>query len=281
MPNISRDEVVGCADQLPAFPKVVAQLLTTLDDPDTGLATLAGYIEHDPVIAARVISLANRAGSVRRMDEHVSDVFTAISLIGLAQVRQTVLMLSLVDFLDGVVPASYFWEHSAVVGVGCIELASHAPVSIPRDMALIAGLLHDVGQLWLHRFHTVAFARAQTTSRVSGLAIDVCERNEFGGVDHATIGAWLASGWGLSDDVIEAIAKHHAPTDDPCPPLVAVVHIAEVLSHALDVTASKDNRVGYLSTPACRTLGLEWDDTAQPIFGRIEARSRHAIAFLR
>lgn len=281
MPSISRDDVLGSADNLPAFPKVVAQILNTLDDPDAGLATLAGYIEHDPVITARVISLANRAGNSRRTGERVSDVFTAISLIGLAQVRQTALMTSVVDFLDGVAPASYFWEHSAVVGVGCIELASHAPMYVPRDMALIAGLLHDVGQLWLHRFCTGAFARAKAVSKASGRAIDVCERDEFAGVDHATIGAWLAEGWGLSDEVVQAIAKHHAPTDDPCPPLVAVVHIAEVLSHALDVTAHKDNRVTYLSTPACRTLNLEWDDTAQALFGRIEARSHHAIAFLR
>lgn len=280
MTGISRESVLQSCDALPAFPRVVTQTLATLDDPDAGLTDLAQCIEHDPVITARVISLANRAGNARRGDDHVNDVFTAISLIGLSQVRQTVLMASLVGFLEGVAQARYFWEHSAVVGVASIELASLAQANVHRDMALIAGLLHDVGQLWLFRFHHAEFVRARATSQASRRPIDECERMEFG-VDHAQIGAWLAHEWGFSDEVVEAIAKHHAPTDDPCPPLVAVVHIAEVLSHALDVTSRKDNRVSYLSTPACKTLGLEWDDGAQQLFGRIEARSGHAIRFLR
>lgn len=280
MPVISCESVLKSCNELPAFPRVVTQILETLDKPDASLNTLATYIEHDPVIAARVISLSNRASHSRRQDDTVQDVFTAISLIGLTQVRQTVLMASLVSFLEGVASARYFWEHSAVVGVASIELASHAQGDVHRDMALIAGLLHDVGQLWLFRFHPTDFARARAQSQASGRAIDVCEREVFD-VDHAQIGAWLAQAWGFSEDVVEAIAKHHAPTDDPCPPLVAVVHIAEVLSHALDVTANKDNQVTFLSAPACQALGLEWNDGAQTLFGRIEARSRHAIQFLR
>jgi putative nucleotidyltransferase with HDIG domain len=280
MEPITHEAVLASCDKLPAFPRVVTQILATLDDPDAGLNTLAAYIEHDPVITARVISLSNRASHSRRQDEHINDVFTAISLVGLTQVRQTVLMTSLVGFLEGVASARYFWEHSAVVGVASIELASHAPGAVHRDMALIAGLLHDVGQLWLVRFYPTEFAQARAESQASGRAIDVCEREVFG-VDHAQIGAWLVQNWGFSAEVVEAIAKHHAPIDDPCPPLVAVVHIAEVLSHALDVTANKDNHVTFLSTPACQTLGLEWDDSAQTLFGRIEARSRHAISFLR
>jgi len=198
-------------------------------------------------------------------------------------VRQTALMASLSGFLDQVAPVTkrhYFWEHSVVVGVGCLELAPHAMQPTNVDAALIAGLLHDIGQLWLARFRGEAFRRACGDSQQSGAGIEHSERALFG-VDHACIGAWLAAHWGLSEAIVRAIASHHAPDGQADEPLVAVVHVAEVLSNALDITGNAESRVTSVSAPCCAMLGLTWDDSAQQLFGRIEARSRHAMGFLR
>ncbi len=58
-----------------------------------------------------------------------------------------------------------------------------------------------------------------------------------------------------------------------------LVHVAEVLSNALDLTGCAENRVVTLSAAACRTLGITWNESILPLFGRIEARSSHANAF--
>lgn len=280
---LTQEGVIASSDQLPAFPRLVTQILATLANPDASLNVLAQYIEHDPVIAGRVLSLANRAATHRRISAPVSDVFTAISLIGLSQVRQTALMSSLSEFLGGVAPTAkkhYFWEHSVVVGVGCVELAPYATRPVNVDAALIAGLLHDIGQLWLARFKGDAFRRACSNSQLNNVGIEVSELAIFG-VDHSQIGAWLAANWGLSDDIVNAIACHHAPDTLADEPLVAVVHVAEVLSNALDITGNAESRVTTVSDTACARLGLEWGDETPQLFGRIEARSRHAMAFLR
>jgi len=279
---LTREGVIASSDQLPVFPRLVTQILATLEDPDASLNVLAHYIEHDPVITARVLSLANRAATHRPISSPVSDVFTAISLIGLSQVRQTALMASLAEFLNTVAPVAkrhYFWEHSVVAGVGCVELAPYATRPANVDAALIAGLLHDIGQLWLARFKGDAFRRACSDSQLFNVGIEVSERAIFG-VDHAQIGAWLAINWGLSENIVSAIAGHHAPDTLADEPLVAVVHVAEVLSNALDITGNAESRVATVSEPCCAMLGLDWGEDSQQLFGRIEARSRHALGFL-
>jgi hypothetical protein len=59
-------------------------------------------------------------------------------------------------------------------------------------------------------------------------------------------------------------------------PLVAVVHLSEVLCNALDLTDNETPRVKTVSQASCRVLGLAWGPESHTLFGRIEARSKHA-----
>ncbi len=281
---LTLEQVLARSDALPSFPRVVMQVLQTLDDPDANLNALVTHIEHDPVIAGRVLSLANRAASAKGGRSAVTDIFTAISLIGLMRVRETVLLISLADFLKTMGRAgngtpAHFWEHSVGVGVAALQLASHSQTPMGLDSALISGLLHDVGQLWLYRFEASLFDDSLQAAHARGVECDVTERERFG-VDHGTIGSWLATDWGLPSDIANAVARHHAPDTAANEPLVAVVHVAEVLSHALNVTHSEHSRVTAISAASCETLGLCWGDDSQSLFGCIEARSRHALAMM-
>jgi len=278
-PSLQR--VLACSHELPVFPRVITRILETLDDPDANLNRLVADIEQDPVMTGRVISLANRADSSRGKKTLAHDVFTAISLVGFARVREAVILSRLSSFLGdmmGVQQHFHFWEHSVAVGVCSQELASLAPLPICVDSALVAGLLHDVGQLWLHRFEAEAFEQCWQVSQARGDDVTLAEREHFG-VDHGTIGAWLAQGWGLPDDIGRAIAHHHAPDVAPREPLVAVVHVAEVLSNALNLIHNDSSRVIAISAASCDLLGLTWGDASHALFGRLEARSHYAGQF--
>ena len=108
--------------------------------------------------------------------------------------------------------------------------------------------------------------------------VDAFERERFG-EDHCTIGAWLAKHWGLPGAVVAAIAGHHRPEESLDITLVPLIHVAEVLSNALDLGRCAENRVTTISSNACDKLGLVFNDDIRPLFGRIEARSRHANQF--
>jgi putative nucleotidyltransferase with HDIG domain len=276
--QITRDQVCSLNNALPAFPRVVEQIMEALDDPHSGLEELAACIEHDPAIVGHVMALANRA-NVSRDGGPVNDVFTAISLVGLARVREVAMLVSTGNFLKGWAPTQdiqEFWGHCISVAVCGVELAHSSEAEIGVDRSLLAGLLHDVGQLWLLRFKASEYAQVKDLALAQRMDIEDAERQHFG-VDHGEIGGWLAESWGLSQGIVQAIAHHHAPDAWAAgEPLVAVVHLSEVLCSALDLTNNSAHRVKSVSAASCRVLGLTWGPESHTLFGRIEARSKHA-----
>ena len=278
---LTRDEVIARSKTLPSFPRFITDILAALDDPEASLTVLAACVIRDPIITARVLSMANTVSMRSRSMSEVSDIYTAISLIGMSQVRKITLTSCLGAFVGGMAAPGLpttFWQHCVSVGVCCEELALHTPVTVSTDAALIAGLLHDIGQIWLFSFSAETYRRCWQVALTQARAIDDVEREHFG-VDHSTIGAWLAEHWRLPSDIVAAILGHHYPDDDLATPLVPLVHVAEVLSNALDLGQRDENRVTFISSAACRQLELVWDDNIRPLFGRIEARSRHANDF--
>lgn len=277
-PALTLDEVLERSSELPAFPQVIVEILATLDDPDASLEVLTGHIKHDPVITARVLAMANAAANMTRRLSMVRDVFTATSLIGLSRVRETALTASAMGFINSLgTPgeASGFWRHCVAVGVCSEEIAHHVALRTSGDMALVAGLLHDIGQLWLARFRPAGFRNAWDDALSHAHGIDRAEQEHFG-VDHAEIGAWLASHWGLPPSIVEAVRHHHDAEAESEELLVPLLHVAEVLSNALDLGGRRENLVTRISSAACSRLGLVWDDSTLTMFGRIEARSAHA-----
>lgn len=279
--KISRTEVVKRSAELPSFPAIITQILATLDDPEATTEMLVSHIAHDPVIAARVISLANAAAMRAQRKSAISSITTATSLIGTNRVREMAIVSSISGFFGSAVPdgmAASFWKHSVAVGVCGEELALYTAAPVSAAAGLVAGLLHDVGQLLLFRFYPEGHRAAWNNALAHSIGIGEAERERFG-VDHSTIGAWLAEHWSLPVNITAAIRHHHAPDTALAEPLVPLVHVAEVLANALDLANREENRVTSISSAACRALDLSWNESVRPLFGRMEARSRHANAF--
>jgi len=279
--KLTRDEVGKRSYELPAFPSVIAGILKTLDDVDASTEMLVAHIARDPVIAARVISLANAAATQTSRKSPVVSIANAASLIGTNRIREMVIVSSIAGFFDGLASAgmaSRFWQHSVAVGVCSEELAHYTSATASVSAALVAGLLHDVGQLWLSRFDAKILDAAWQTALTGHIGIEMAELERFG-ADHSTVGAWLAEEWSLPVNIVAAIRYHHAPDSALAEPLVPLVHVAEVLSNALELTTREENRVTAISSAACQALGLTWNDSVRPLFGRMEARSNHANAF--
>ena len=137
---------------------------------------------------------------------------------------------------------------------------------------------HDIGQLWLYRFDPEAYRSVWDAALAHSIGIEEAERERFG-TDHSTIGAWLGEHWSLTAPIVAAIRSHHAPDSASNENLVPLIHVAEVVSNALDLTGRSENRVTALSGAACRQLGVQFNDEIRPLFGRMEARSRYANSF--
>lgn len=270
--HLHESEIIDRASLLPAFPAVVNEILQTLDDDNATLGALIHLVSRDPVITARVLSIANSAVMAGRTQRDLRDMQVAVSLIGLSKVREIVLGVSLAEFSRESRMSNYFWEHSLAVGVAAQELARHGHFS--ADYALVGGLLHDIGQLWMARFYPLEFQMVRMALH-NEPEVDVlaAERRYFG-IDHCAIGRTLALSWHLPTSVISAI-QHHHDAQPPADKLVAAVHVAEAIANALDLAHHEEARVVNLSESACDLLEIDWKDDLNYLFGKIEARTRY------
>jgi putative nucleotidyltransferase with HDIG domain len=275
--RLTRAEVVEKSKLLPAFPSIVTQVLETIDDDNSTLGELVVHIEHDPVITARVVSLANGISMQRRHQVKMGDVYTATSMIGMERLREVVVGLSMAEFARTAKLATRFWEHSVSVGVCAQELAKS--VGLSTDYAFVAGLLHDMGQLWLSRFYPAEFAQACQLAEMGKMPIVEAERQKLG-LDHCQIGGCIGELWGLPPLVQDAIQFHHHPLPE-MDTLVAVTHVAEVIANALNLGAGTGSQVTYLSAAACEKLHIDFTEDMQHLFGRMEARADFACAIFR
>ncbi|MDR1887859.1 MAG: HDOD domain-containing protein [Zoogloeaceae bacterium] len=259
--------------RLPAFPGVITELLNDLDDDNSSMLALARHVERDPVVTGRILSAANRMLRYEGWSE-VRDVYTAVSLIGFARIREIVLTTCIVSFTGVFCSKRFYWGHSLAVGIGARELA--AMVNVDPNTALVTGLLHDVGQLWMSYFHPLEFQQTRLLVEVHGREVCAAEREHFG-FDHCQVGEIVARHWGLPEDVIVSIANHHTPDEQAAKnKLVAITGMAERIANALDLPCRDINRVDNLSPAILHTLDLDWTQDHSDLLGAIDARYQYA-----
>jgi len=276
--KLTKEEIIKKSLALPAFPRVVNEILQTIEDENATLNSLTRFVETDPVITARIISVANSAAMGGRHIGELRNVQMAISLIGLARVKQIAVAVSLAEFARKSRMTSYYWEHSVAVAITAQELGRFTHIS--GDYAQVAGLLHDIGQLWMANTHPLEFQMVRTALETTRHNIIDIEHHYFG-ADHCVIGAILAAQWGLPRPVVAAIRYHHDPQPALEEKLVPLIHVAEVLSNALDLSERQENHVARLSGEACAAIGLNLEEDLNYLFGKIEARSENACRAFR
>ena len=266
-------EVPRLATALPPFPRVVQQLLELLRDDELSIETLARVARNDAVIAGQILSVANHVRRLR-LQSDLSDPFAAAALIGLNRVRQIVVSAGMNRFVQVAAGSTpFFYAHSLAVAIVAQELA--ALYNLPPEDAYIAGILHDIGQLCFHVLAPAAYREVADRAAVDGRLVEH-EQAAFG-YDHCLIGCLLAEHWHLPDGVLRAIATHH---DEEAPEnrLQAVVMIAEVLTRALDLPESPNNRVIHVNPLARDLLGIDFSSPAMlDCLGRCRARYRLAF----
>lgn len=265
--KLDLDAVMAKAAVLPALPQVVMHILDSLADEASGAEELAECIASDPAVVARLLAAAN--ASAVGHSGRVTSVRQAIMLLGVSRIRTITMATAVIDRFTAVPPfdAHQLWLHSVGVAVCAEEIARHAGLGV--EEAYTAGLLHDIGQLLMFGVDPFGYSETMRQKVDRDLDIITAER-ELLGIDHAQVGARLATLWKLPDPVAEAIAGHHG-AEDMDSEMADAVHIAEVLAHALDLGGAASNRVPALSELSTARMGIEWAEFAEN-FPRIEAR---------
>ena len=137
----------------PTHTEMALRVRRALDDPDCSLDQLAKLVRAEPLLAARVVAMANsvvynRAGRVTTDIRHaVSSIgFKALSSLAMALIVRQMQEMSKVPAHRAL--AARLWEHTAHVASIAHVLARRVSHQDP-DTAFFAGVVHEVGGFYL------------------------------------------------------------------------------------------------------------------------------------
>lgn len=262
------DELLAHAASLPSLPEIVRHLMRSLGDERADVDTIAHHINSDPAIVARLLAAAN--SSAFGLSSRIDSARQAFLVLGVDRVVSIILATSLIHRYETQTPAfdaRMLWRHT--LGVATCACVIAEQTDYDPDLAFTGGLLHDIGQLLMFAADPAAYAAALQLRQKEDLSILAAETAVFG-YDHSAAGGMLAKAWKLPQEIANAIAAHHDP-DEYGSELGDIIHVSEVLSHALDLGEQTNNRVPDLSERACANLGISWSSFAGR-FAEIEAR---------
>ncbi len=260
------DRILMAFDLLKPFPAHVVETMRLLDDLSTSAEEVASALGKDPVLAARVLRLANSALYLR--SRRVATLREAVVLVGFAAVRSLLVTAVAYDTFRPGAPGYgldrvQLWQHALAVAT----VARHLAATRERDAeaAFVAGLLHDIGKLALSSALQEQYG-AVLEAVAHGMDFVEAEQRVLG-CDHARVGAEAARRWNLPDPLIAAIEYHHRPDELDAPGLADVVHIADALCVMLGFGVGTDQLLHRCSEGALQRLGLSTDEIPLLLIG--------------
>lgn len=227
-------EMVSQATKLPSIPKIYQELVEAMRAPEISVKTVGALISKDLGLTCRLLHLVNSGffALPRRIDNPVH----AASLLGLERLRPLILSAGVFMQFEGKMPPGLsldaLMHHSLATSVAAhrlVELERPGEVKLANDAAF-AGLVHDVGYLIMlqNRCRDYQVLLEAVCSQYPSLGEN--ELRQFH-ARHGQLGAYLIGLWGLPDEIVQAVAQHHAPLPGPDRRfnILTAVHVANAL----------------------------------------------------
>jgi HD-like signal output (HDOD) protein len=236
--DINRHEaveaVIECVGELPALPSVVAEVLQITGDPAAAVSQISDHVQRDPALTAKILKVSNSA--YYGMKQHVGSLKLALVILGVREVRNIVLGISILEQLqdEDMQNSSVmkdFWNHSVRVAALTKRLGAAFALGLQGE-DFTSGLLHDMGKMVLFRQLGPSYQQVFLTS--GGIGATLCElENASFGFDHGDAAAALAIHWNLPSSLVDSLWCHHPAAHRPLadannPRLAASVCIANL-----------------------------------------------------
>ena len=216
--------LLGQPVALPSLPRTVALLMNELAQREPSLRRLNLLFGSDPVLAARLLELAN--APAHQLTRQVAGISEALVLLGSAPL-QTLVSSATLGTAARAVPGinlQQFWRYSLHTAKLARSLAG--VVFQNPTAAYTAGLLHGLGELLIH------LGNPQKAQSMNTLVLPLDMRRgkieqRILGYSYTHVSAALAQRWLLPQVVVDALQYQAAPFENTAyEPLAGVIHLA-------------------------------------------------------
>jgi HD-like signal output (HDOD) protein len=252
-------------ENLPTLPSVVLELESVLRNDDSNADDVAEVIGTDMSLASNILRIVNSVAFMGRAGE-IKDIGNAVARLGLKEIRNLVYSLAISKSLKNFgkdLDHESFWKHSFVAAVATNTVVGYckSSIKIEKSEAYLAGLLHDIGILFIDQYFHDEFVKIQALSISSSVPLEQVERKELD-MDHGEVGGALLDTWHIPESIVEAVRWHHQPENAPEEHLnlIRVVHITEFICTCLGIGDAGDGQTRGFDDVSWEALGLDVDD---------------------
>lgn len=248
---------------LPSPKGVMLAVIRLCQREQTSFHELARAIQADPVLAGRIIKIANAVN--RNTSRPIASISADILiLVGVQSIRQAVLGLSLASsYRSGRCKAfdyEYFWARSVAMACAAQAIGDCVPIA-PSPEIFTCGLLAGIGRLGL------ASARPDVYSALLEKSADVSPQDlalaetELFGINHLGLAATMMADWNIPRLFSDAVTFHESPDLSGLPAnarqqkLIRALHLASLMA---DVCMAGDEDITRL-LPAVFAAGTTLD----------------------
>lgn len=259
------EEVLACPN-LPSLPAIAVRVIELTSDPNVSLDELAGLIQTDQAMSARILRTVN--SSFYGLRERCTTIRKALVLLGLSPVKSLVLGFSLVNSIEMQKGPRFdyvaYWRRGLYTAAAAKSVADSARLT-SADECFLSGLLQDIGMIALHR--TLGDEYLDIIEATGGDHRKLVAREiQFLEAQHTDIGATLACRWRLPDELTIPIKYHERPTAAPNEHH-QIVRAVAIGNHAHDALTDDE------SAPALK----RYFDRCEQWFGLTRSQSEEAF----
>ncbi|MDX8394871.1 MAG: HDOD domain-containing protein [Mariprofundaceae bacterium] len=207
--GVMQSRVIAVVEAMPPFPQSVLRLIEMSNNLNCSPKDLVQVIEHDPILAMKVLKMVNSA--FFGLSRDVVSIQHALVYLGMNTIKNLAISIASVESLPhksiAELPIQSFLTHALATAFAAQRLAKDTLKLKNGGDHFIAGLLHGFGKMLLIQLEPVRYTQVLQVSKASERAV-VCVEIEQLGVNYAEVGAVLAESWQLPRSLSDCIRSH-------------------------------------------------------------------------
>lgn len=228
MPLSKVDMIINTVGNLRPMPTSITRALRAIEDSSATSTEISEIIGLDQALSASILQSANSVTMGFSTD--CSKLSEAVMRLGFKKLKGLILGIAAVGPFNQSLKGYRFgagelWNHSIATAVSAEWIARELRYPDPEE-AYTAGLLHDMGKLFLDQFVFSDYTRIADLMLKYKLTLYRAEEQLLG-IDHAKVGGLIAEKWNFPIVLVDAIEFHHTPSFARTnPKLPSIVNVA-------------------------------------------------------
>jgi HD-like signal output (HDOD) protein len=217
--------------RLPRLSPLAARLSRIQVSEGTSAREFCRLIEHDPVLVARLVGLANSV-AFGAPGKHANTLEQALLRVGLQQSAQICFALLCSQAIGHAIPPrwrSALWVHALCTAASATRIARALGTCDPND-AYLGGLIYDIGLMALECLQVGTLDALAAAAEAEGRLLHEVE-DALAGEARDQLAREILASWSMPAPIIDAVSRR-SPSPIQRDSMSAVLWCADHLAHS-------------------------------------------------